>query len=562
MKKRFAAFFLSLVTALSLTGCGAAPDGGDESQKAVNNTNGAETEAITLYPYNAGLQSGPVTGWLGEYLAEKGISLEVIPYSEEKTQAMLASGSLPDIIIFNSATIATAALEADMLLPLEDYLDQLPHIAENEILAPALSYMREYFGTEDGKLVILPFGVGDNSLARATDTDRYAIKLNWDVYESIGAPEFETLEDIIPILKEMQTAYPQNEDGMNVYGMNLFSDFDTSYFYNMTSIFSILGYDWKFLPYGIEYDVASGEAYSIFRDDSVYKRGAKFMYELNQQGLLDPDSLTQERATADSKVSSGAAVAGWAGVPGWTSSGYLPVTFGEFKPAINVNVPYGQVGIAISAETDNIDACLKFIDMLADFDVLRTLYNGPQGERWDVVDGKLVMTDKLMEQMDNGGSFILESGEEYSLFNFVAYILNMGNIDEEYGEAFPMTLWTDYQARQNQSEEAVSWSKHYGCNTFRELMASEGIEPANMDSTFVPFLTVDDDAMKLTLAALKDVIVPGTWELIYAADDAEFEQIWNRIKTNAEGLGIDSVIEYKVNDIAQAKEMAQTFTQG
>ena len=167
-----------------------------------------------------------------------------------------------------------------MLLPLDDYQDQLPHVMENDILKAGLDYAREYYGTEDGELSILPFGVGKNTLYAAADTDRYAIKLNYQLYEQIGAPEFEKLEDVIPILKEMQQAYPQNEEGMNVYAMNLFSDFDTTHFFNMMSIYSILGYHWNYLPYGIEYEIETGTPYSIFREDSVYRRGARFMYEL------------------------------------------------------------------------------------------------------------------------------------------------------------------------------------------------------------------------------------------------------------------------------------------
>ena len=486
--------------------------------------------------------------------------MEVIPYSEEKTQAMLASGSLPDIVVFNSATNAKAALEAGMLLPLDDYQDQLPHVMENDILKAGLDYAREYYGTEDGELSILPFGVGKNTLYAAADTDRYAIKLNYQLYEQIGAPEFEKLEDVIPILKEMQQAYPQNEEGMNVYAMNLFSDFDTTHFFNMMSIYSILGYHWNYLPYGIEYEIETGTPYSIFREDSVYRRGARFMYELNQQGLLDPDSLTQERATADKKVSSKASVAGWAGVPGWAGKGYLPVPFDEFKPSLVTEEPYGKVGIAISANAENVDTCLKFVDMLADYDALLTLYNGPQGDRWDIKDGKLVMTDKFKEYLEaGGGTYVLENGEEYSLFNIVSYIPNMGNTIEKYGEPFPMTLWTEYVDRQYETEDAQAWSAWYGYKYLKDLLEAENKMTAVMDTSFVPFLTPDSDDMKLTLAALKDVIVPSTWELIYAKDDAEFEQIWSRMKQNAEALGLEDVISYKVEDIAQAKETAKQF---
>lgn len=561
MKKRIVAWLLIMTMVLGLAGCGAASAGSTAGSEGGSTAQeGSAAKTITLYPYNAGLQSGPVTGWLGDYLLEKGIILEVIPYSKEKTQAMLASGSLPDIVVFNSATNAKAALEAGMLLPLDDYQDQLPHVMENDILKAGLDYAREYYGTEDGELSILPFGVGKNTLYAAADTDRYAIKLNYQLYEQIGAPEFEKLEDVIPILKEMQQAYPQNEEGMNVYAMNLFSDFDTTHFFNMMSIYSILGYHWNYLPYGIEYEIETGTPYSIFREDSVYRRGARFMYELNQQGLLDPDSLTQERATADKKVSSKASVAGWAGVPGWAGKGYLPVPFDEFKPSLVTEEPYGKVGIAISANAENVDTCLKFVDMLADYDALLTLYNGPQGDRWDIKDGKLVMTDKFKEYLEaGGGTYVLENGEEYSLFNIVSYIPNMGNTIEKYGEPFPMTLWTEYVDRQYETEDAQAWSARYGYKYLKDLLEAENKMTAVMDTSFVPFLTPDSDDMKLTLAALKDVIVPSTWELIYAKDDAEFEQIWSRMKQNAEALGLEDVISYKVEDIAQAKETAKQF---
>lgn len=561
MKKRIVAWLLIMTMVLGLAGCGAASAGSTAGSEGGSTAQeGSAAKTITLYPYNAGLQSGPVTGWLGDYLLEKGIILEVIPYSEEKTQAMLASGSLPDIVVFNSATNAKAALEAGMLLPLDDYQDQLPHVMENDILKAGLDYAREYYGTEDGELSILPFGVGKNTLYAAADTDRYAIKLNYQLYEQIGAPEFEKLEDVILILKEMQQAYPQNEEGMNVYAMNLFSDFDTTHFFNMMSIYSILGYHWNYLPYGIEYEIETGTPYSIFREDSVYRRGARFMYELNQQGLLDPDSLTQERATADKKVSSKASVAGWAGVPGWAGKGYLPVPFDEFKPSLVTEEPYGKVGIAISANAENVDTCLKFVDMLADYDALLTLYNGPQGDRWDIKDGKLVMTDKFKEYLEaGGGTYVLENGEEYSLFNIVSYIPNMGNTIEKYGEPFPMTLWTEYVDRQYETEDAQAWSARYGYKYLKDLLEAENKMTAVMDTSFVPFLTPDSDDMKLTLAALKDVIVPSTWELIYAKDDAEFEQIWSRMKQNAEALGLEDVISYKVEDIAQAKETAKQF---
>ena len=121
------------------------------------------------------------------------------------------------------------------------------------------------------------------------------------------------------------------------------------------------------------------------------------MYELNQQGLLDPDSLTQERATADKKVSSKASVAGWAGVPGWAGKGYLPVPFDEFKPSLVTEEPYGKVGIAISANAENVDTCLKFVDMLADYDAFQfpTMANNATVARIGVDNGSTILKNRV-----------------------------------------------------------------------------------------------------------------------------------------------------------------------
>ena len=67
-------------------------------------------------------------------------------------------------------------------------------------------------------------------------------------------------------------------------------------------------------------------------------------------------------------------------------------------------------------------------------------------------------------------------------------------------------------------------SARYGYKYLKDLLEAENKMTAVMDTSFVPFLTPDSDDMKLTLAALKDVIVPSTWELIYAKDDAELSR--------------------------------------
>jgi len=570
MKRRLLAIFLALVTVIAVAGCGKADtsSSGTTTSAATSATTGAAgtqpapvtPQRVTLYPMNAGLQSGPASGWVDEFFKSNGIILEVIPYSDEKTQAMLASGDLPDVVIFNSVSNAQAALEAGMLLNLENHLDKIPNIVKDDLFTPALKYSRKFYSNDTGNLYLIPYTVGNNTMAAMLDSERYAVKLKFDVYEQIGAPSFEKLEDIIPVLKKMQEAYPKNAEGTTVYGMHLFSDFDTNYFYNMISVFTVLGYTPNYLKYGIEYDAVTNTGYSMFRENSMYKRGAKFMYEMNKAGLLDPDSLTQDRNTANKKMDTAATVAGWAAAPAWESKGYYPVSFGEFQPTMTFSNPYGRIGIGVNAKAENIDASLKLVDMLADPEALLVLYNGPKGDRWDVVDGKLVLTEKFKQYRANGGgTYVLDSGEEFALYNIASYIRGTGNILPKYGEVFPLTMWKEYLGAQYESDTAKAWTARYGYKYLKEQLEAEGRLKAVLDPTFSAFLSTDSDDLKLTLAALKDVIVSSTWELVYAKSDAEFEKIWENMKAKCEGLGIQKVIDFKLQDINNAKEIAKQF---
>lgn len=513
-------------------------------------------KAITLYPQNAALQSGPVSGWLGEYFLANGIIMDVIPYSDEKTQAMLASGDLADIVLFAKLNEGLAAMEAGMLTDLDEHMDKLPHITEDRLFDTALAFIREYRSNGTGKLYFLPNGVGNNASAIAADSDRNAIKFNYALYEQIGAPEFSTMEEVIPILKQMQEAQPQTADGLNVYGMHLFADFDTNYFFNMSSFFAPLGYQPDYLPYGVEYNAATGEGSSMLEDDSTYKRGVKFFNAMYKAGLMDPDSLTQERIAAHKKIEAGGAAAGWAAVPGWIAQGYLPVSFDEFYPAYATTNIYGTPMFTVSAKCENVDTALRFLDMLADFDALTVLSNGPQGERWDIVDGKLAVSDGYYAAKDSGETYKTASGEEYSLWNIAAYVRGQGEISPVYGEPYSLSLWNEIRDAEYNTEITNAWSARYGYKYLREQLEAENRLTAVIDNSYYPFLTVDDDEMTLSRAVLKDAIVPATWEMIYAADDAEIEKIWNDMKSKCEALGIQEVIEFKLQDIANAKAEA------
>ena len=118
-------------------------------------------QTITLYPSSANLTSGIVSGIRGEFLAERGYQLEVWANSPEKTNAILASGDLPDIMYVSQDNFEVM-VEEGMLLNLDEYKDELPHVYALEYADEAFGNVRETLSAGTGGLYGLPNYIGES----------------------------------------------------------------------------------------------------------------------------------------------------------------------------------------------------------------------------------------------------------------------------------------------------------------------------------------------------------------------------------------------------------------
>ncbi len=48
--------------------------------------------------------------------------------------------------------------------------------------------------------------------------------LRYDLYTAVGAPKMNTLEDLLPVLQQMQSLCPEAPNGHPTYGFSLFKD--------------------------------------------------------------------------------------------------------------------------------------------------------------------------------------------------------------------------------------------------------------------------------------------------------------------------------------------------
>lgn len=513
---------------------------------------------LTYFPQNSMATSGELYGGLSTYFRDRGLVIDTVAYSTARLQSMLASGDLCDVMWLPEQELK-AAMRAGYLLDLTPYLEDMPNIHANSALfQPSLNFAREYNSNGTGNVYYLA-PVGDPAVAVAADTDRHAIKMNWEMYSRSGYPTFSTLEESIGVFTKMKQDTPFTQDGVPTYALHMFADYDTDYFYNMYSVYAVLGKSCDYLSYGIEWDYRTHTGESIFVEGSTYYRGLKFFYEMNKAGLIDPDSLVQTRAAASEKVSSGAALAGWAANPGWEAyGGYYPVLFDEFVPSYKSVSPYGTAGYCISADCKNPDAAVRFLDLLASDDAVMTLRNGPCGYNWNVDEnGRAYLTEYFFESLDTERDLVDANGDAWYFWN-ITYLLNLGYVTG-YGVPYVSANWSDMYAKLYSSEQARDWTKLYGYPYLKELLAAENWEQAIETEGYEAFLSTDDSDMSRRKAALKDIIVSGSWQMIYAESAEEFDGIWLDMQQQCEKLGLNEVIEYKLKDIANARRIYQAL---
>lgn len=525
-------------------------------------------EVVTIEYYGMGNNRNSMEGFMNDYLEEKiGVRVDVIPWDNDKTQALLASGDLPDIGRYYVNGSFTPVMQTGLVMELTEHLDKLPNLAENWPLV--VQFAREVICEGEG-LYCVPTEIGDYN-SYPIDTGTNQIQLRWDVYEAIGAPEINNTDDLIAAMKQMMEYMPESEDGTKTWGIAAFPEWDGSNAMSAAGkIAAISGVQLNVGNALMEYDIRNDELRKQIDKESTYIEGVKFLFDCQQAGVLDPDSVTQTYNATQAKLKSGAVMCVMAGNyvdvynndahgNGENPSGYLPLvndwiyTTGSGPQQIGGS---NTSTIAVSASTDKLDACLAFLNEMYDEHTMLTMYNGPQGEMWDVVDGKLVSL-KGFEEMYTNGSYTLESGEVLQTGQFWCVWGWTNDTLTSYGEPVRQTEWSSTALAATSTKIFDMWRKTTGYQLPIEAYKEKGTITYNSLATrFMPSL---DEDMQMIRTSVGEVVVAESWKMVYAANEEEFWSIYEGMREKCEALGIAMLEENCAENWAAAKEAAAPY---
>ena len=569
MKKRVISAFLCAVMAASLlTGCG-----GDDKKTADNkgSKDGNYEEFITVDVYDEfanyqGIQSG----WFAKIIKDKfNMELNIIAPNvagggQTLYQTRSAAGELGDLVLVNTSNGKLNDLvSSGLIMDCTDLMDG-KDIVKN--YGEAIDVTNE--GLPEEGMFAFPNSVSTDAATESSEglEPTFGPYIRWDYYKELGYPKMENLDDFLDVLEDMQKLAREKEGSNDIYAISLFKDWDDNMMNNAKQPACMYGYD----EVGFVLSKADGtEEQSILDDDSIYMDVLDFFYEANQRGLVDPDSTTQNYDTWSAKYTDGKVLYcpwPWVGQNLYNTAenkaagkGFMMAPVEDMQIFSYGSCPEGnstQV-IAIGSNAEDPQRMADFIDWLYSPEgiELNGQANGAAGIKgltWDInEDGKpeltdfgkkaLPMNDVAVDEEYGGGNW----KDGVSALNFKT--VNLQDIDPNTGEAYDYLTW-ETTLENNKTALDEDWRAQMGADTTMEyLEKNDKILVAPGSSYSVPEA---DSNITTVRGQCKSAIVDGSWKMIFAKDDAEFDSLKKDMQKTAKGLGYDDVLEVDMKNAA------------
>lgn len=524
----------------------------------------SETVTLTVYSQLSNYE-GEQIGWFADIMKEKfNVKLNIISNGDGVFDTRMESGNLGDIVLFGAdGEEYTRAYTNGMLLDWnEDNIlsDYGPYIKEN--MADALDKNAAISGG-----TVYGFGHDVASSAGQYGEFDYHPDIRYDLYKEVGSPEIKELEDYVDVLKKMKEACPTSDSGKETYGVSLFKDWDG----NMVMFAKATATNF----YGLDefhfgfYDADNGEFEDCLSEGGHYERCLRFYNKLYQEGLLDPDSMTQGYDGCMEDYQDGGAffcIFSWMGAQQYNTDEHmsagkkmLPVA-AENQDTLVYGL--GQTGSnriwSIGSKSQYPELCMAIINYLCTPEGRLDYEYGPQGVCWEWLDnGKAELTDfgmqckylaaredKVMPAPYTG---LWDDG--CPQMNNTTWSLNTTIPGGADGQTFNAKYWDKYLALEVDKAEA-EWRADMGVDSYTEYLS-------NFDhSISAPHNYAESaksDELATTWEQVKTCIQNGSWQAIYAASDDEFDTIMAQMRADAASYGYQECIDWCANEASLRK---------
>lgn len=562
MKKLLAVMMIVTMVSGCFVGC-------KDDDKAKGN----ETITLTVYSELANV-SGEQVGWSAKILKDKfNVVLNIIPSGEGVFETRMESGDLGDIVVWGGEDNYAKAVKAGLLYDWNDedlvknygpaiYKNMSKALEKNQLLTKQI--------TNNESDTLYGFGFNVATTSADTETFLYTWDIRWDLYKEIGYPEVNTLQDLIPVFKEMKKVFPKDDNGNETYAVSLWPDWDGDMvMYVKALATAYYGYDE--LGLGV-YDPDTGEYHDALEEDGPYLECLKFFNDLYQNNLLDPNSMTQTYDGMSEKLEASGvfwSIFNYSGSLGYNGEDNLAKNrfMGSLVPTEASPILYGmsvQGGNriwSIGANTEYPELCMEIINWLCTPEGTMTYNYGPKDLCWYYDEEGYTHFTEFGQKanLDRNGTQMIGDYEGLGSFNDgclqinnTTWSINASNPDSN-GETYNWQNWAS-TLEQVGNEMEQDWRDYFGVKTVQEYMDKQKctVSPA---TTFA--LDSKSDELKTVWETVTDTVVTYSWKAIYANSDAEFDKYVDEMIKLADGYGYDQCVEWSIKQANRRHELEE-----
>ena len=535
-------------------------------------------EVITLDVYSQlANYSGMQTGWIADILEEKfKVKLNIIPEGSGVYETRMESGNLGDIVVWaNDSDKYPSAVKAGLLYDWneDDLVGEFgPYIKEN--MQDALRKNQELTSTITKGASDTLYGFGHNVATSSEDHESffYTWDIRWDLYKELGYPEINNLEDYEQLLKDMVRLCPKDDSGNKTYAVSLWTEWDDAMvMYVKSMATAYYGYDE--LGIGL-YDTKTGEYHDALEENGPYLTMLKFFNNLYQDGLVDPDSMTQTYDKMIEKVQNGGTMFSIFNYSGYIAynkpahtkegKGMFPMKPKEATPIVySMNTAGGDRVWTIGAKSEYPELCMEVINYFCTPEGRMTMDHGPKGVTWDYdEEGNTYFTELGATCNKNKKT---KMGDPYkgSFQDGTLQIVNTTwSIDasnpDSNGETYNHENWKS-NITEAKSDIEQDWRDRTNAKSINEYMENSGEFVVAPGTSFSK--SQKENEFKTTWSQVTDELKNGSWRAMYAESDKEYDKIVADMIKKCNSYGYDECVSWSKNEASRRKSLEDAITQ-
>lgn len=570
--------FLLLISVFLLTGCA-------QTVGNLHGTGSSETGSYTGSSYEEFLvvdvfdslanYQGIQSGWFAKLVKDKfNMELNIIAPNvagggDTLFEIRSTAGNIGDLIICSAENdVLQNMVTAGLVLDME------PYIRNKEIMRfeTAIHKLNESIAPKG--IFAIPSELSQNAPTVPSESlePTYGPYIRWDLYKQLGYPKIDTLEELLPVLKQMQELEPVAVNGEKTYAFSFFKDWDANLMNAAKQPCCFYGYDESGF---VLVKADSSDYQSILDSDSLYMRVLKWYFDANQMGLVDPESPTQTYTELTVKYQNGQILYSpwpWQAKTHYNTisntsqgRGFMMADIQDMQIYSYGCSPEGnhKTVVAIGSQAKDPQRMADFVDWLYSPEGISAIgaagmteTAGPEGLCWEYGEdgpyltefGKkaLLENDAQVPEEWGGGSW--ESG--ISELNFMPVV----RCDLDYqGYPYLFRMW-DSVLELEETPLDADWREKMQADTTMDYLTEHDKLLTSPGCGYVGRAETSEEAA--VRRQCQTAIQKYSWDMIFAESEEEFFRLMEKMQNEAVSLGYENILAFDMEN-AMAKEQAR-----